>query len=86
MAFSLSSAPSTIDSSFGRESVVPSSNQQSDPALAPPRTMPSTERNTSFQSLSWRVLAMKLGWSDGSTSSLLGPEVARGGRYLQAEI
>ena len=29
-----------MDSSFGRESVVPSSNQHSDPALAPPSTMP----------------------------------------------
>src|SRR5688572_17627944 len=87
-------------SSFGRESVVPSSNQHNDPALAPPstmprsharrrttsipcafqiacwlsvfppeHTMPSTDRNTSSQLLSCRVLAMKLAWSDGSTLS-----------------
>ncbi len=30
-------------SSFGRESVVPSSNQHSDPALAPPSTMPRSQ-------------------------------------------
>src|SRR5687767_14337669 len=47
-------------SSFGRESVVPSSNQHSDPALAPPSTMPLSQalRNTTsipcaFQIACW---------------------------------
>src|SRR5688572_14436145 len=35
--------------------------------LPPEQTMPSTERKTSSQLLSCRVLAMKLSWSDGST-------------------
>ena len=50
----------TIDSAFGRESVVPSSNQHSEPALAPPRTIPrshAARRTTSipcaFQIACW---------------------------------
>src|SRR5881394_1727957 len=39
----------TVESSLGRESVVPSSNQHNEPALAPPSTMP--------RSHAWRKIA-----------------------------
>jgi hypothetical protein len=42
-----------MESAFGRESVVPSSNQQSEPALAPPRTMPRSQAVRSTASIPW---------------------------------